>query len=114
MARDLDNALSLSVLAQTEGGQVLLEALIEDMVLAFDTAIAQVQAMTHVELMTCIVRAGERLSLVRQIMLADGEADILKQVLKEELAKEKADKEAEGRAAVDNGMSDHSGTTTPS
>lgn len=83
----------------------------DDMVLAFDTAISQIHLITHAELVVCMVKAGERLGLLRQILCADPEADILRQLLVEALAKEKEEREAEALASADNGMRDHSTTS---
>lgn len=99
------------MLAKTDGGQVLLESLMDDLVLAIDTMIQDSQALSHMQLLDLVARVRERLVLIRQITNADPEADTLRQILVEEIEKEKAEKEAESLSRPDNGMQDHSKDT---
>ncbi len=95
------------MLGQSDGGQVLLESLMDDLVMAVDTIATQTETLTHLQFIDFGGRIRERLVLIRQIMGAEPEADILKQVLKEELEREKA--EAAASAKPENGMTDLSG-----
>lgn len=94
------------------GGQVLLEQLMDDLVVALDTMLADSLVLTHMQILDLLARIRERLGLIRQITCADPEADTLKQVLKEEIEKEKAEREADAKSRPDNGMTDH-GQDTP-
>lgn len=86
---DLGNAMALQTLHDSEGGKLVINSLIQDIIGALDTMIGGTDTLTHIQYVVLASRIKERVDLVRVLTSAKSNKEVLQGLLKEELEKEK-------------------------
>lgn len=84
---DLSRASDLALLAQSEGGQELVRALLDDIATAIDLLGMSAATATHVQMIELAVKLRERVALYRVLEGAEYNQSFLITVLKESLVK---------------------------
>lgn len=77
MKDDLRNANALEALARSEGGAILLDGLLSDIVSSVETIVGTFGEATHVQLISSCARLKEKLDLYRAIMVSAKNRDII-------------------------------------
>jgi len=84
-ADQLDKAHALDVLAQSEGGKVLVEALLSDAVSDISVITSRYKVLSHSELVTYCASLGATLLVMQSITRSKRNKDALKDQLEEML-----------------------------
>lgn len=85
---DLDNLKKLDVIADSEGGKVLIETLTKDIVSSIDSLCSNFQTASHIELIAVIAKIKERLNIIRVLTRAKENKEFLSKEIKEMLVNE--------------------------
>lgn len=84
-ADELDKAHALSVLAQTEGGKLLVEALVSDVISDISTISSRYKVLSHAELMAYCAALNANLTVMLSITRSKRNKDALQEQLEEML-----------------------------
>lgn len=81
---ELEDAVALKVLYDSEGGKVLVDAFVDDIINRINILSMQYKDLSHMELVSHCAAIGEKLHVVRALVRADEAVTVLRGVLKEE------------------------------
>lgn len=85
---DLGDSIAVKNLYDSEGGQILINGLVSDVIDAMDTLMMNVSALSHIELITLVCKMKERVDIIKVITGAKSKSEIYDSLLKEELLKQ--------------------------
>lgn len=87
---DIAKFKELKVLQTTEGGRMILDALISDIITSINS-FSDYKNMTHIEFIALSVRLSERLATYKVFALAESNEKALIKILKEDYKKSEED-----------------------
>lgn len=85
---DLGNNIAIQSVHNSEGGQLLIEALISDSFGAIDRLCIEVATMSHIEMVSLVCKIKERLDLIKVMTGAKARKEVLEDLLVEEITKQ--------------------------
>lgn len=91
LQKELDEVKKLDVLADSEGGKLLVKALLTDIVNGIDSLTMSFSTATHIELISNIAKIKERLNIVRSLTRAKKNKEFLSDELRDLLEQEIAE-----------------------
>lgn len=83
--KDLKRISALEALKNSDGGKILIESCLQDVVSSIDTLRSGYTTLSHIELISHCARLKERLDLYRALINADNNKKIIEDALKEAL-----------------------------
>ena len=83
---DSENAHDLKVLFESDGGKLLVSALLQDIINAVDKIAGSYQTATHQELMSYAATLSTNLNLIRSLGRASENEAAIEEMIKEHLA----------------------------
>lgn len=86
---ELGNAIATKTLHDSEGGQLLIEGLVSDVLGAMDSLCINVSNYTHIELVALICKMKERLDLLTVMTGAKARKELYEDLLAEAIKEEK-------------------------
>lgn len=85
---EVGNFIALETVYKSEGGKILVDALVSDIFSAIDSLANNVQTLTHIEMVAIICKLKERLDIVKVLTGAKSHKEVCEELLEEELKKE--------------------------
>ncbi len=85
---ELGNAIDLKVLHDSAGGKLLIEGLISDVFGAIDLLCMKVGEMSHIELVSMVIKMKERIDLLKTMTGAKARKEVYEDLLKDALGEE--------------------------
>lgn len=82
---DLDKYKSLEALQHSDGGKILIESCLGDILITVETLASQFKDLSHIEMITQCARLNERLAVYKVLKNAEKNKRIVEQALKEAL-----------------------------
>ncbi len=82
---DLRKVSAIYALSTSEGGMILLDSLLADIVSSIDTIAGSYEHMSHVQLIAASARLKERLDLFKVMKKSKANREIIEQALKNAL-----------------------------
>lgn len=86
--KDLGDKISLQTLHDSEGGQLLIKGLVADVLDAIESAGANVNTLSHIELAALVIKAKERIDVIKVLTGAKNAREVYDGLLSEELKKQ--------------------------
>lgn len=96
---DLGHSIALQTLHDSEGGQLLIENLVTDILGSLESLMINVDNFTHLQLVAILCKMKERSDLLKVLTGAKARVDVYQDLLSEELKKEEESPTPEEKCA---------------
>lgn len=90
---ELGTSIAVDKLHDSEGGQILIDGLVSDVIGAMESLMINVSDLSHIQLVSLICKMKERVDLIKVITGAKARKNTYKDLLTEELKKQEENPE---------------------
>lgn len=85
---ELGTSIAIKTLHDSEGGQILINGLVSDVIGAMDSLMNNVSTYSHIEIVAMVCKMKERVDIIRVLTGAKARQEVYQDLLEEELKKE--------------------------